>query len=81
MSRATQQTGRYRMRYCVACGTVFTFDNIAARRDRRTLCPECRKHDATLRAEDATFRAKDATLRVENRGRIPGGNIRWGARR
>lgn len=67
MSRATQQTGRYRMRYCVACGTVFTFDNIAARRDRRTLCPECRKHDATLR--------------VENRGRIPGGNIRWGARR
>ena len=42
MSAATQQTGRYRMRFCAACGTVFTFDNRNARRDRRTLCPECR---------------------------------------
>ena len=42
MSRATQQTGRYRMRYCVACGTVFTYDNLNARYERRTHCPECR---------------------------------------
>lgn len=74
MSAATQQTGRYRMRYCVACGTVFTYDNRNARLDSRTHCPDCRRHVAPLRAEDAP-------LRVENRGTIPGGNTRWGARR
>ena len=44
MSAATQQTGRYRMRFCAACGTVFTFDNRNARRARSAvLALEIRK--------------------------------------
>ena len=73
MSRATQQTGRYRMRFCAACGEVFTYDNRYDHRERRTHCPKCREDDAQVRAENAQ-------LRVVNRGRIPGGCIhrpRW----
>ena len=41
MSRSTQQTGRYRLRYCADCGEVFTYDTRSHRRS--TLCPECSK--------------------------------------
>ena len=74
MSRATQQTGRYRMRYCAACGEMFTYDSRNARHEARTLCRRCRKAGTTL--EDTR-----PTMRVENRGTIPGGNIRWGVRK
>ena len=55
MSAATQQTGRYRMRFCAACGTVFTFDNRNARRDRRTLCPECRLSVGNQERKEKSF--------------------------
>ena len=70
MSVATQQTGRYRMRFCAACGSIFTFDAQNAHREQRTLCRKCRKERLASRATGVS-----PSVTVENHGTIPGGNI------
>ena len=69
MSATTQQTGRYRMRYCAACGSLFIYNVESARRERRSICRKCRKElQESLTTLAKPFRS------VEMRGVIPGGN-------